>query len=154
MSVMPRHLLGASTRLPLRPGPHRLHSSWQCKATDSTSTDFSSVAAWEAEFTEVKKTKGTSVTAAEKGGEVLAKSLPGFGAIGSAFERAFNKDADPQQKMMSENDMAKQGEKQLDPPPMDGYRVVNTYEHTKESFTQARPVSWRHAKFVLHSHVT
>jgi hypothetical protein len=139
MTVMPRQAFGAATR-PLRRGSApRSYSLWQCTATDSTSTDFSSIAAWEAEYAEVKKAKGVSASAAEKGGEVLAKSLPGFGAIGSAFERAFNKDADPQQKMMSENELAKQGDKQLDPPAMDSYRVVNTYEHTKESFTQAWP---------------
>jgi hypothetical protein len=30
----------------------------------------------------------------------------------------------------------KKKRRQVDPPPMDGYRVVNTYAHTKESFTQ------------------
>ena len=141
MAVMPRQVFGAVTRPLHRGSAPRSYSSWhwQCTATDSTSTDFSSIAAWELEYAEIKKAKGVSASAAEKGGEVLAKSLPGFGAIGSAFERAFNKDADPQQKMMSENELAKQGDKQLDPPAMDSYRVVNTYEHTKESFTQARP---------------
>ena len=89
----------------------------------------------------MKKAKGVATSAAEKGGDALAKSLPGFGAIGNAFERAFNKDANPQQKMMSENEQAKQGEKQLDSPPMDSYRVVNTFDHTKESFTQARQLA-------------
>jgi hypothetical protein len=135
-----RQALGA----PLRRGAPRSRSSWLCAATSSaetTSTDFSSIAAWEAEYAEVKKAKGIATSAAEKGGDVLAKSLPGFGAIGSAFERAFNKDANPQKKMMSENELAKQGEKQLDPPPMDSYRIVNTFEHTKESFTQARQLA-------------
>jgi len=49
---------------------------------------------------------------------------------------AYGQDSDPQQKLMNDNQLAKQGEKQLDAPPMDGYRIVNTYEHTKESFTQ------------------
>lgn len=102
-------------------------------------TDFSSVAAWETEYAQIKKSKELKPSAVEVGGDILSKTLPGLSVIGTAFERAFNKDTD-QQKMVDDSVLAKQGEKQLNPPPMDGYRIVNTFKHTKESFCQG--ISW------------
>ena len=108
----------------------------RCAATGDAS-EFSSVAAWEAEYEALKNTKTIKAgNPVQEGGNLLTKALPGLAVIGNAVERAINKDSDPQQRAMSESQLAKEGEKQTDPPPMDGYRIVNTYDHTKESFTQ------------------
>ena len=108
----------------------------RCAATGEAS-EFSSVAAWEAEYEALKNTKTIKAgNPVQEGGNLLTKALPGLAVIGNAVERAINKDSDPQQRAMSESQLAKEGEKQTDPPPMDGYRIVNTYDHTKESFTQ------------------
>ena len=40
------------------------------------------------------------------------------------------------QNITNDSIMAKQRDKQLNPPPIDGYRIVNTFKHTKESFCQ------------------
>lgn len=82
----------------------------------------SSVEAWERDYKNLKIPEPVPQT--KKSGSV-------FGMIGNAFEKAVNVNNEK-----SDTQLAKEGPKQLDAPILDGYRVVNEYTHTKESFTQ------------------
>ena len=90
----------------------------RCAATGDAS-EFSSVAAWEAEYEALKNTKTIKAgNPVQEGGNLLTKALPGLAVIGNAVERAINKDSDPQQRAMSDSHLAKEGKK-TDQPSAD-----------------------------------
>lgn len=84
--------------------------TWLCSA--AADTDFSSIEAWEAEYAEIAKAQAGGSGPAAAGANLLTRALPGLGVIGQAFERASQRE-NYQEKMMSENEEAKQGEKQV-----------------------------------------
>jgi len=92
-------------------------------ANDAKSIDkgFISMEAWEIEYARIIKVKGM------KQRKVNVKGGP------------FNNVAYPQ-NITNDSILAKQRDKQLNPPPIDGFRIVNTFKHTKESFCQG--ISW------------
>ena len=102
-------------------------STLQCSA--AADTDFSSIEAWEAEYAAIAKAQSGASSAAKKGGNLLTKALPGLGVIGQAFERASQRDG-YQEKMMSENEEAKQGEKQVPLLIHLSSRGLHTYVYT------------------------
>jgi len=81
----------------------------------------SSAEEWERDYKELKLTE--PAPASKQGGSV-------FGMLGDAFGKAVGGN------QMSDTEEARAGPKQSDPPILDGFRVVNEFTHTKESFTQ------------------
>ncbi|EKX36245.1 hypothetical protein GUITHDRAFT_145929 [Guillardia theta CCMP2712] len=99
----------------------------------------SSIEAWEAEYQALQARKGVVRSQPQQDGGF-------FGKIGQAFTQVLEPKSDPIIMANLEASEAKKGPRQLDAPPVDGFRVVREYQHVKESFTQG--VEWVHGEKV------